>query len=179
MAKSGQFMSGADPHDIEAFVRQYARLVRTVAMRVGGARGREVADDVEQRVFLSIWQQMQREQTITNPSSYVYRCAVRETVRMLTEIDEPAEADPVELDQQPGGDTPADRLARRERARLTAEALRDLAVDRRRAVQAHLAGFSVNETMTMYQWSYQRARNLVARGMTDLRAGLRKRGIDG
>lgn len=172
-------MSGADPQDIEAFVRRYARLVRAVAARVGGSRGRELADDVEQRVFLSIWKQLRGEQILTNPSSYVYRCAVRETVRLLAEQDEPVADNPADLEAPAHGETPADRLARRERARQTAEALRELSVDRRRAVQAHLAGFSVNETMTMYGWSYQRARNLVARGLADLRAGLRKRGIDG
>jgi hypothetical protein len=46
-------------------------------------------------------------------------------------------------------------------------------------VQGYLAGFSVPELMTMYGWSYERARNLSARGMADLRARLRMRGIDG
>jgi hypothetical protein len=33
--------------------------------------------------------------------------------------------------------------------------------------------------MPMYGWSYQKARNLIARGMSDLRSELRRRGVDG
>jgi len=33
--------------------------------------------------------------------------------------------------------------------------------------------------MRMYGWPYQRARNLIARGMGDLRGALGARGIDG
>jgi DNA-directed RNA polymerase specialized sigma24 family protein len=75
--------------------------------------------------------------------------------------------------------TPDAQLASRERARHIADALKSLAIDRRRAAQAYIAGFSVADTMRMYGWSYDRARNLSARGMADLRAALRKRGIDG
>ncbi|HET9317017.1 MAG TPA: hypothetical protein VFQ51_15605, partial [Vicinamibacteria bacterium] len=44
--------------------------------------------------------------------------------------------------------------------------------ERQAAVRAHLEGFQFQEVMLMHGWSYQKARNLVARGMADLRAGL-------
>lgn len=171
----------APPDDarLEALVRQFSKLVRSVAGRVGGHAGRQIADDVEQHVFLNLWKQLGREQIIENPSSYIYRCAVRETVRLLSaerkgEVGT-GDAEPA-IDPAPA---PDDKLAARERARIVAEALQILSTDRRRAAQAYLAGFSVRETMTMYGWSYERARNLSARGMADLRAALRERGIDG
>jgi DNA-directed RNA polymerase specialized sigma24 family protein len=58
-----------------------------------------------------------------------------------------------------------------------AEALGAMAPDRARAVRGHLAGFNVEELMKLYGWTYQRARNLIARGMADLRTELRKRGL--
>src|SRR5258707_6508691 len=77
-------MSGPSVDEqLEALVRQFSKLVRSVAARVGGTAGRELADDVEQQVFLNLWKQLKREQIIENPSSYIYRCAVRETVRLL------------------------------------------------------------------------------------------------
>jgi DNA-directed RNA polymerase specialized sigma24 family protein len=51
--------------------------------------------------------------------------------------------------------------------------------ERREAVQAHLAGYDVNEIMRMFGWNYQKARNLVGRGMMDLRAMLIEKGIRG
>lgn len=171
----------ADDPELETLVRKYSRLVRATASRVGGGRGRQIAEDVEQEVFLSIWKQLEREQSIVNPSSYIYRSAVRETIRLLsrerpdeTTMDEHAAT--TIADRAP---TPAERLFAGERGQILSEAIKSLPIDRRRAVQAYLAGFSVPEVMKMYGWSYERARNLSARGMADLRAELKNRGIDG
>jgi RNA polymerase sigma factor (sigma-70 family) len=171
----------ADPPDrtqLESLVRRFSRLVRTAAARVGGSPGRQIADYVEQQVFLNIWKQLEREQSIDNPASYIYKCAVRETIRLLRaqrrgETLEGPDAETV------AGPAPGDVAASREQRELLAEAIKTLSVDRRRAVQAYLAGFSVPEMMTMYGWSYERARNLSTRGMADLRAALKERGIDG
>lgn len=174
-------MPGPPDHaQLETLIRQFSRLVRSVAGKVGGSQGRQIAEDVEQHVFLNLWKQLDREQIIENPASYIYRCAVRETVRLLS-IERKDELSP-EDSYEPSSSTvpmPDAQLASRERAGIVAEALRTLSPDRRRAAQAYLAGFSVPETMTMYGWSYERARNLSARGMADLRAALRERGIDG
>ncbi|HWI20609.1 MAG TPA: sigma-70 family RNA polymerase sigma factor, partial [Vicinamibacterales bacterium] len=129
----------APPADsqLQDLVRRYARLVRSVASRIGGSRGRSLADDVEQEVFISLWKQLDREQTIDNPSSYIYRCAVRETIRLLNRHgDAPAEADVPE----PEAPTLSadDRLQQQERARVVAAVIKELPIDRRRAVQAYL-----------------------------------------
>jgi RNA polymerase sigma factor (sigma-70 family) len=173
-------MSGTGTDEqLADLVRRFSRIVRAAAARVGGVRGRQLADDVEQQVFVSLWKQVSREQIIVNPASYIYRCAVRETIRLLNR-EHPADALDEAAELVAGADpAPDERLEVRERSRAMADALRHLAVDRRRAVQAHLAGFSVAETMAMYGWSYQRTRNLVARGMADLRARLKERGVDG
>jgi len=75
--------------------------------------------------------------------------------------------------------TPEELAASKELGAHVMDSLKTLSGDRRRAVQAHLAGFSVREIMEMFDWTYNRARNLIARGMVDLRRGLRMRGIDG
>jgi RNA polymerase sigma factor (sigma-70 family) len=172
----------APPADaqLEDLVRRFSRLVRSVAARVGGTDGRRLADDVEQEVFLSLWKQLQREQVIEHPSSYLYRSAVRETIRLLNrDRREEAADDDAALAVQDQAPTPADRLASVETGEKLVDAIQSLPIDRRRAVRAYLAGFSVPEVMKMYGWSYERARNLSTRGMSDLRAQLRTRGIDG
>ena len=65
------------------------------------------------------------------------------------------------------------------KAALVESRVSALAVDRQRAVRAHLAGFDVREIMRMHGWPYQKARNLIARGMAELRAALHERGIHG
>lgn len=159
---------------------RYVRLIRSVVSRVGGGSGLRVADEIEQRVLIRIARRLAGEQEVRHPSSYVYRAAVRETVRVLHEEarvernrEAAAETAPI---RAPG----PQRLAEsRELRREMASALTSLSRDRRRATKAHLAGFDVREIMGMFGWSYNQARNLIARGMADLRRALRERGIDG
>jgi RNA polymerase sigma factor (sigma-70 family) len=167
----------------EALMRQYGRLVASVVRRVTHRAGDLVQGDAEQRVFLALWRQIEAEQTIDHPSSYLYRVAIRETVRMMREESErkqePLEDGAVDLPSESRGENPYQSVAGREQREHIEASLAELTADRERAVRAHLAGFEVQEIMAMYGWPYQKARNLIARGMTDLREALRRRGVDG
>lgn len=154
----------------DALIKRYARLIRAVVARVKG----QADEDVEQRVAIALWNRVKREQTIDHPSSYIYRCAVRETVRAMQEERGVA---PLDDELPASAPSPDAAAAAGELAALTRRCLDELGDDRRRAAQAHLAGFSVDEIMDMYGWPYQKARNLVARGMADLRARLRALGV--
>ena len=164
---------------LAALVDDYGRLIAQAIRRVVGPAGLPDASDIEQQVHIALWQQLRREQVIEYPASYVYKAAVREAVRAVrryrARAEEPLESAPPQL---AGPEARADRLtdARRVQDAL-AEALGVMAPDRAQAVRGHLAGFNVEELMKLYGWTYQRARNLIARGMADLRAELRTRGL--
>src|SRR4051812_39320292 len=117
-------MAPPNESDLESLVRRFSRLVRATAVRIGGHAGREVADDVEQIVFLNLWKQLEREQPIDNHASYIYRCAVRETVRLLSRRGN--ETQDVGDHLSPPDSAPGDPNASRERARLIGEAIREL-----------------------------------------------------
>jgi RNA polymerase sigma factor (sigma-70 family) len=137
-----------------------------------------IADDIEQNVLTSLWRAMPGEQTPTNPSSYLYRAAVRETVRAMKGLHNKPTVE-LAADQKDPQPTPESLLQSKELGGTIKEALGTLSPDRRRAVQAHLMGFEVKEIMTMQRWSYNKARNLIARGMADLRRELERRGVRG
>jgi RNA polymerase sigma factor (sigma-70 family) len=164
----------------EALVREYGRLIRHAIRRAARADAPRLADDIEQAVLVSLWQQVAREQVIDHPASYVYRAAVRETVRAIRrDRSQSARAEPASprMELVATGTTPDDDVRRREQRQALRASLETLAPDRARAVKAHLAGFSVEEIMALCGWPYQRARNLIARGMADLRGALRERGM--
>lgn len=157
---------------------QYGHLIAAAIRRVGGSRVASDQDDIAQAVRVALWRRLADEQPIDHPASYVYKAAVRETVRAVARLrakpsaglDDPA-VDPPSPAAQP------DRLVEaREQRQALADALQRLTPDRARAVRAHLAGLTVDELMHLRGWSYQRARNLIARGMADLRARLAERG---
>ncbi|MET0554454.1 MAG: sigma-70 family RNA polymerase sigma factor [Vicinamibacteria bacterium] len=162
----------------EGMVRQYGRLISAVVARVGGQATSLFREDIEQQVLIELWRQVDREQKIDHPSSYLYKAAVRETVRVLRrELSREVVRDGVQ--EAGGGESPYQSLAGKEQAAALEECVASLAPERQRAVRAHLSGFDVQEIMAMQGWPYQKARNLIARGMAELREALLQRGIRG
>lgn len=169
---------------LRALLEKYGALIRRVVARVGGRTLRDSTDDVAQAVALSLWQQVSREQTITHPSSYIYRAAIRETVRAVErELNRIRTEVSLDADTAPSLASPAlnpeAAAAAAEVSGHIEEALRRLSGERQRAVRAHLAGYPVEDIMQSFGWPYQKARNLIARGMADLRAELVKGGYGG
>ena len=163
---------------LTALVEAYASLVRRAVRRVSGSRAALVQDDVQQNVMLALWQQLERGQTIQRPASYIYRAAIRETVRLIRREHAHASAlDDERVAERAAGSDPHRQLDEKERQQALMDCLGTLEAQRQVAVRAHLAGFSVTEIMEMFDWPYQRARHLIARGMADLRRALRDRGI--
>lgn len=131
---------------------------------------------------MSLWQQISREQTITHHSSYIYRAAVRETVRAVKrELDRIRSHSSVDEEGGPvlssSGPNPEKAATDDEFGRAIESTIGRLLPERAAAVRAHLAGYSVEEIMTVHGWPYQKARNLIARGMADLREDLKKGGF--
>jgi RNA polymerase sigma factor (sigma-70 family) len=161
---------------VEELIDRYGQLVASIVRRIAGHNAALMGDDVEQRVRVALWRRLEREEKIEYPASYIYRMAVRETVRALRQENAHAavpldDAGVAVLDCR----DPHHALeAREERAAIHAS-LAAMRPDRRRAVWQHLAGHAVSEIMEMQGWSYQRARNLIARGLADLRQSLRAR----
>ncbi|MFV2073027.1 MAG: RNA polymerase sigma factor [Thermoanaerobaculales bacterium] len=160
--------------------RRYARLIQSVVRKIAGPETDNLAEDIGQKVLVALWKAGAGEQEIRHPSSYIYRAAVRETVRVLREEHRRRERTR-ELAEEKGNRVwnPEELARSKELGVRILESLSDLSGDRRRAVQAHLGGFSAREIMEMFDWPYNKARNLIARGVADLRKGLRARGIDG
>jgi RNA polymerase sigma factor (sigma-70 family) len=167
--------------EFEAVVRAYGRLVQSVVERVGGAASRAEREDIAQRVVVALWEHLRRGETIHAPEAYLYRCAVRETIRHLRRAVRttslPADAEGVTV-LVSGAPSPERALDSARAAEKVESALSALPREREQAVRAHLAGFTVAELMALHDWPYHKARNLIARGLADLRELLRAAGID-
>jgi RNA polymerase sigma factor (sigma-70 family) len=163
---------------LEELIRRYSRVIRSAVSRVSGELASGEADDIQQKVLISLWKATGGEQMPSHPSSYLYRAAVRETVRTVKARRAVIQ---IELDdrRQDPRPSPERRAESRELGKMIRNAIATLSPDRRRAVQAHLMGYDVQEIMTMMDWPYNKARNLIARGMADLRQELVQRGIHG
>ena len=162
----------------------YDRLIRGIVGRVGRRLGLTrdnflTREDIEQEIRLDLWKQVARGQQIEYPATYIYKATIRETLRALRRT---ANRETISLDSGGVADTlldavdPFHALAAKEQFREIIIGVRCLAPDRQCAVRAHLTGFAFQEIMGLYGWSYQRTRNLISRGMADLRKSLNDNG---
>jgi len=172
----------------EAIVRDYGKFLRRViAQNCPGDMGLQISD-IEQDACLRLWRAIQSERNLTNPASYIYRIAVSATIdavrRVISRREEQLGSnanDDIEDDGLPAADVEQspDRIAERRRvAGIVDLALGRLAKNRRTAVELYLQGMSSHEIADLLDWSEPKARNLIYRGLNDLRKDLRAEGID-
>jgi RNA polymerase sigma factor (sigma-70 family) len=173
---------------LEHLLERYAALLRQlIARHCPGHIGVQIAD-IEQEARLRLWKALQREKELADPASYIYRVAVTTTIDAVRRVIARRE-EQLNLQDDDDEHAPANLAAdamhqpdavteRRELMSTIAAAIASLAENRRRAVELHLQGLSLSEIADLLRWSEGKARNLVYRGLEDLREALRREGID-
>jgi RNA polymerase sigma-70 factor (ECF subfamily) len=148
---------------IEALTAQWGGLIHSAALRYG----LDTADreDVLQRVRVRLWRALERgggdSQAIT--ATYAYQAAVSAAIDIVRERrTRRAEALPLDLTAASATDEP-EILKRLEAA------LEQVEQSRRVAVRLHLVGRSLSEIAQATGWTDAKTRNLVYRGLDDLR----------
>jgi RNA polymerase sigma factor (sigma-70 family) len=171
---------------LEALLEEFGAVLKKAMARFQ-PRGLGIpADELEQEARIRLWRVLRAERAITAPASYLMRVAatvvidaVRRTkARRETPLDAVEEADSVgEL--LAGEEASPHHLAERAEARRKVRAALDrLEANRRRVVGLYLAGYGSQEVADLLGWTEPRARNLLYRGLEDLRRELRTLGIE-
>ncbi|MFQ5740629.1 MAG: RNA polymerase sigma factor [Acidobacteriota bacterium] len=184
--------SGSTPAEakLNEIIEEYCGYLRSVIVRFC-PRGMGIqVDDVEQEARIRVWQALNRESGIQHFPSYLYRVAVNATIDAIRRIrsrrEEQLEGSQDQEDApvqsiEPGvrsGRTPEEITQAREVLELVESTLASLPNDRRRAVGLYLQGLTSQEIADLLRWTEPRARNLLYRGLRELREKLRNRGID-
>ena len=179
-------MDSADPSTlepsaaIEAAVHRWGALIRRAAVRHGLA-GPDI-DEVIQDLRIRLWRAIGRpsEKNPTDSPSYVYRAAMSAALDLIRRRRAGPLGRPVSLelvsDALPtrGGEPSDDEAAQ---ISALARALERLLTERRIAVRLHLEGKSRADISALTGWSEARTRNLLYRGLADLKAILSEEGI--
>ncbi len=148
---------------LEALLARYAPLLRRHIAQQCPARLGIQAADVEQEAMVRLWRALRDERNVIDGASYVYRIAVTATI---------------ELPPSDPRQSPEAIVARRRAMEALMKAIARLPVNRRRCVELHLQGFTTTEIAEMEGWTEAKARNLVYRGLAELREMLKKEGIE-
>lgn len=170
---------------LEALISRFQRMVRSV----GAARGLSEADldEVLQEVRIRLWRaDPEGEQIGQLGASYVYRAAVSAALDVLRRrrafAADRTEPVPSSADDQPAyfpteARGPLEELESAELGQQVLAAVETLQPTRQAAVRLHLTGYARAEIAELMGWSEAKTRNLLYRGLADLRERLREAGI--
>jgi RNA polymerase sigma factor (sigma-70 family) len=167
---------------LDAIVARFGRMLRSVARR----RGIEEEDlaEVLQNLRLRLWRAHPDGKSLAAlGASYIYQTAVSASLDVIRQRRAYDGRNRISLatgqNDPPAPDSggPAAALERSEDARTLAEAVRALPETRRVPVRMHLSGYSRDEIAGHLGWSEAKTRNLLYRGLEDLRTELRRRGL--
>jgi RNA polymerase sigma factor (sigma-70 family) len=172
----------AAPSSIERVLERF----REVALRAGAAHGLSGTDldEVLQDVRIRLWRAAagsgNKLDTLT--AGYIYRAAASAALDLLRrrrahrehDLDH-AVLDALAAVEDTAG--PEEDLIAADTLRQVGAALEEVAPNRRAVVRMYLLGYSREEIAALLQWSEAKTRNLLYRGLDDLRRRLRLRGI--
>ena len=175
----------------EGLLARYAVLLRgLIARHCPRNLGIQIGD-IEQDARLRLWRAVEREKELDDPASYIYRIAVTTTIDAVRRVIARREDQlRIEEDDDEGSMisqpiatadatyAPDAVTERRELMARVAAAVGTLPDNRQRAVELHLQGLTLAEIAELLGWSEPKARNLVYRGLDDLRNALRREGIE-
>jgi RNA polymerase sigma factor (sigma-70 family) len=166
---------------VEQVVGSFAGLIRRVAWR-HRLEDSDV-DELLQDLRIRLWHAAERGEKIeTLPASYVYHAAVSAALDSIRRRRAQRHERSVPLEDHLENVALAadvrDPAAEHDLAQQLAAAISSLHETRRPVVRMYLAGYPREEIADLLGWSEARTRNLLYRGLADLRARLSDAGIE-
>jgi RNA polymerase sigma factor (sigma-70 family) len=159
-------------------INRFAQFIRARVHKYQLARFGLDADDIAQDVSLKIWKVVQDQRPIHNYASYIKKIIDSSVIDQLRKCKR--EEGLVLLEKTNiVSEVQSGYWARCQDDRLlhlaVGKAIDALLDSRRKAVKLYLLNMSIEEIAVFYGWSQDKARNLLYRGLSDLKRGLMKR----
>jgi RNA polymerase sigma-70 factor (ECF subfamily) len=166
-------------------VEEYGRFLRDAIARACPRHLGLQFDDLEQEARLRLWRALSRERPIRDLASYIYRVATTTTIDAIRRLKarreeqlDGGEAGEAEssgpVGEAAGGEQTLDRRLLLDKVEGV---LGRLDGRRSRVVRLHLQGFTTTEMAALLGSTEPSARNLLHRGLKELRERLREEGI--
>ena len=137
-------------------------------------------EDVLQEVRIKIWKRIAAEKKIKSYSSYINRITnstlidfIRKSRRQEKLIYHEMQKGLIEKDCKPK-EASEDNVLRK----AISTAIESLIESRRKVVKLYLSGLTIEEIALSFKWTNDKTRNLLYRGLSDLKISLKEQGIE-
>lgn len=172
---------------IDKAIHEYSFLIRAAIRKTSPQIDESQMDDIEQEVKIKIWKEiLKSEKKILNLGSYIWKVTYTTTCRIMKTVsterkmawsqsgESQHHAEEASQDQDP---SPSHRLEKKEIMEIIRDTIDSLIESRRAVLKLYLMGMDQMEISEFFGWSEDKVRNLISRGLADLRNAIRERGL--
>jgi RNA polymerase sigma factor (sigma-70 family) len=161
---------------LDNLVARAAAAVRQAGWRYGLSS--DEVDEVFQDVRIRLWNARTSEQISETSTSYVYKTAASAALDLIRRRRGGLPTESLDVVDAPApAHDPEQSLAATELTRAVDAAVDSIPASRRPVVRMYLLGYPREEIATLMGWTEAKTRNLLYRGLADLREALTARGI--
>jgi RNA polymerase sigma-70 factor (ECF subfamily) len=167
--------------ELEILLAKFSGFVRAHIQKFDVQRFGIDPDDVAQEVRIKIWKLLDSEKNIVNHASYIKKIVDSSVIDQIRRL---RREEAVFRQERKKQVTEREGMYRPEALRnvtireVVGKAVDALINNRRNVVKLYLLNMSLEEIARFYGWSRHKTRNLLYRGLSDLKKSLKKTGIE-
>lgn len=173
-----------------AILDEYGQFLHNAVLRLCPQEMGIQVSDIEQEARIRLWRALQSEREIKDLTSYIYRIASTTVIDAMRKVRArreeslfyPSDSEGEEEQLRPFAETettaPDRQWQQKQTMHKVAAAIARLPDKRRQVVTLYLKGMFSQEMAELLGWTEAKTRNLLYRGLKDLREALKAEGID-
>jgi RNA polymerase sigma factor (sigma-70 family) len=167
--------------EFEALIDNFATFIRVHIHKFNLPKFGLDPEDIAQEIKIKIWAILKSEKEIRNYPSYIKKIVHSSVIDVLRKrkrdegIYSQAKHNRI---SETAKDYIADIQMEERYKEIIAAAVNSLIESRRRAVKLYLLGMTIEEMASFYGWSQHKTRNLLYRGLADLKKMLKKKEVN-
>jgi RNA polymerase sigma-70 factor (ECF subfamily) len=173
--------NGKKEQELRSILDEFSGLIKVHIIKFDPQKFGLDPDDISQEIRIKIWRLLHDEKNIKNPASYIKKIVNSSVIDFLRKWKRDEGIMWVEkqkkVSEMKKGYPAAISLEENLRDSV-AEAVDSLIESRRKVVRLHLMDMTIEEISAYFNWSSNKTRNLLYRGLTDLKKLLRNKDID-
>lgn len=168
-------------NELHEILKRFSSLIRIHIIKFNPQRFGLDPDDITQEIRIRIWRLLQHEKNIEYYPSYIKKIVNSSVIDLLRKRKRDdgilSKEKQMRISEIKKNYPPA--YSPEEEFRDTvAQAVDSLIESRRKVVRLHLLDMTIDEISSFYNWSSNKTRNLLYRGLSDLKRLLKTRGIE-